>query len=545
MARLTLHLLGSFRAALDGAPLDAFRSDKVRALLAYLATEADRPHRRETLAAMFWSESGDRLAKRSLTAALTNLRKLLGPLAETADPASILLANNQEIEFRASSPDVWIDVASFDRLLAESEAHTHHALIHCAICMERLSRAAELYRGDFLAGLTLSDCPTFDDWRVLQAESSHRKTIEALHTLTTHHIAAGNHNQAEDYARRQISLEPWRELAHRQLMLVLAVKGQRGAALAQFEFLRDILKVEMAIEPDPETVALVEQIRAGVTDFPAAMPSLILPNPYKGIAAFRREDDLDFFGRDLFVEHLLAALETLPLVAVVGASGSGKTSVVQAGLLPRLNAADWAVVEMRPGSRPFQALARSLPPLFSLEGDLTWRLRNAQASDLAGALRQGQISLAEVLRSSFQPAAAPDRAAPPRLLLLIDAFEELYTLCTDNKERQAFIDFLLTDPQPVTILLALRADFMGEALSYRPLADALQGVSLNLGPMNREELEEAIIRPAQAHGISFQNGLVPRILEDVGQGPGRLPLLEFALTLLWEQPTDRHLTHAA
>ncbi len=139
-----------------------------------------------------------------------------------------------------------------------------------------------------------------------------------------------------------------------------------------------------------------------------------------------------------------------------------------------------------------------------------------------------------------------------RLLLVVDQFEELYTLCADRQERRHFLDELLAaaepdeagDLPPLAILLTLRADFMGQALAYRPFADALQDASLLVGPMTRDELRAAVERPALKQGAIFETGLVERILDDVGEEPGNLPLLEFALTLLWEQQSYGWLTHA-
>jgi hypothetical protein len=137
-------------------------------------------------------------------------------------------------------------------------------------------------------------------------------------------------------------------------------------------------------------------------------------------------------------------------------------------------------------------------------------------------------------------------------LLVADQFEELYTLCPDEHLQAAFVDELLRTVEAsrrsrdgsAVILLTLRADFMGQALAHRPFADALQEASLMLGPMTRQELRTAIEQPAEMQGAAFEAGLVERILDDVGEKPGNLPLLEFTLTQLWEQQTDGWLAHA-
>jgi WD40 repeat protein len=138
-------------------------------------------------------------------------------------------------------------------------------------------------------------------------------------------------------------------------------------------------------------------------------------------------------------------------------------------------------------------------------------------------------------------------------MLILDQFEELYTLCQEPNLRDNFIDILLEAidkgasqrVSPLVLLLTLRADFMGQALTNRPFADALQDGSLILGPMNRDELRAAIQKPAEQQGVAFEKGLLPRILDDVGDKPGNLPLLEFCLTLLWERLDQGWMTHAA
>ena len=137
-----------------------------------------------------------------------------------------------------------------------------------------------------------------------------------------------------------------------------------------------------------------------------------------------------------------------------------------------------------------------------------------------------------------------------QLLLVADQFEELYSLCSESETRQRFIAGLLAAAQSrvppyCVLLLTLRADFMGQALAHYPLAQVLQDASLMLTPMTHEELWAAIEKPAELQGAAFEPGLVVRILDDVGEEPGALPLLEFALTLLWERHVSGWLTHAA
>nr|WP_244329096.1 hypothetical protein [Tolypothrix sp. PCC 7910] len=155
------------------------------------------------------------------------------------------------------------------------------------------------------------------------------------------------------------------------------------------------------------------------------------------------------------------------------------------------------------------------------------------------------VSLADVFRKIRQ------NHPHHRVLLIADQFEEIYTLCNNQKIRRQFLDCLLASIETPTslsasatvLVITMRADFLGNALSYRPFADVLQNAGLKLGPMNREELIQVIEKPAQKLGVRFESGLVERILEDVENQPGNLPLLEFALTELWNRRTGKQLTH--
>ena len=132
-----------------------------------------------------------------------------------------------------------------------------------------------------------------------------------------------------------------------------------------------------------------------------------------------------------------------------------------------------------------------------------------------------------------------------RLLLVVDQWEEFYTLTRDEKQRSRFLDEVLqaTQNSPLSVVLTLRGNFFGQALSYRPLADRLQDAVVTLGPMTREELAQAVAQPAAQVGLAFEAGLVECLLDDVGQEPGNLPLLEFALTNLWEHREGGQLLH--
>jgi energy-coupling factor transporter ATP-binding protein EcfA2 len=265
----------------------------------------------------------------------------------------------------------------------------------------------------------------------------------------------------------------------------------------------------------------------------------IARSPYLGLSAFREEDAPFFFGREFFTQQLVLATQQSSLVAVIGASGSGKSSVVFAGLIPHLRQqGNWQIASFRPGHNPFNALAYAIIPLLESQASETDLIVRARLADLLqhnpGLLRD---AITDIVRKDINK----------RLLLVADQFEELYTLCFDIEERHRFLESLLeavNHAQNFTLVLTLRADFFGDALSFRPFADALQTNPPHLlSPMNRQELKEAIQKPALIMGVEIESGLAERILDDVAGEPGSLPLLEFTLTQLWERQRNGLLTY--
>jgi WD40 repeat protein/energy-coupling factor transporter ATP-binding protein EcfA2 len=248
--------------------------------------------------------------------------------------------------------------------------------------------------------------------------------------------------------------------------------------------------------------------------------------PYQGLDKFTQQDAKFFFGRTTFVHNLLIDINSKPFVAVVGASGSGKSSVVFAGLIPKLPDT-WRVISFRPTEKPFESLAVALAEV------------NINDTTL---VRRHDVS---ALKNIFSNSNYRD----VKTLLIIDQFEEVFTLCQDSHERNLFIDALLAAinslPQ-FTLLVTCRADFLGKAISYQPLGQALQKYPPSLlAPMNRLELEQAIIEPAKQYCVEFEPGLVNKLIDDVGDGEGSLPLQQFALTQLWHKQRPGKLTHAA
>jgi len=252
--------------------------------------------------------------------------------------------------------------------------------------------------------------------------------------------------------------------------------------------------------------------------------------PFKGLASFDIADAGFFFGRERAVAELVARLAGSTFIGLAGPSGSGKSSVVRAGLVPALRdgvlpASDrWPVAIIRPGEHPVRELARAL----------------AMALPAETALPVGEPA------ADVDPTTALDRlSVGERLILVIDQFEEAFTVAGDAAERAAFLDgvvALARDPQRRALLVVtIRADFYGRGAEHRDLADLLSAGTVLLGPMTAEEMTRAIEWPARAAGLRVEPELTAALVADVLEQPGGLPLLSTTLLDLWQQRDGRVL----
>jgi signal transduction histidine kinase/KaiC/GvpD/RAD55 family RecA-like ATPase len=266
--------------------------------------------------------------------------------------------------------------------------------------------------------------------------------------------------------------------------------------------------------------------------------------PFRGLRPFREEDAPFFCGREVVTRRLLLALAERSLMAVAGNSGSGKSSVVRAGLASAVRQGEegriWDIITLVPGDRPLHALAAGLVPL--LDPDLSETQRLVETSELASHLAEGRFQLRDAVERILARQAGTDR-----LLLIVDQWEELYTLVPDERFIDRFIDEILvaSEKSPLSVVVTLRGDFYGRAIAHRQLADRLEGSVINLGSMTREELRQAMENPAHKVGLAFEPGLVERILGELEREPGHLPLLEFVLTELWENRSGGRLLHSS
>ncbi|MFN8482272.1 MAG: AAA family ATPase [Anaerolineae bacterium] len=310
MSRLSLYLLGPFQAVLEGRPVVGFRSDKARALLVYLAVEADRPHSREALAGLLWPDYPNATALTYLRGALANLRHLLDApgAALPTPPPLFLLISRETVQFNPEA-DAWLDVVALAGLL---DAHP---------TLGDLEQAVARCRGPFLEGFSTGHSTAFDEWLLFKREQSARQELAALHRLTAAYIAQRQFTPAEAWARRQLTLDPWDESAHRQLMIALALNGKGNAALAQYETCRRMLAEELDVAPAQETTDLRDRIRAGTLQ---DVLSQVKDDGRRSAPFVVREHELAQLEA-----HLDQALTGAGrVVFVTGEAGSGKTTLM-------------------------------------------------------------------------------------------------------------------------------------------------------------------------------------------------------------------------
>ncbi|MER7827308.1 trypsin-like peptidase domain-containing protein [Streptomyces sp. NPDC096097] len=272
--------------------------------------------------------------------------------------------------------------------------------------------------------------------------------------------------------------------------------------------------------------------------WPELRPLTLPPSPFRSLTAFRESDAPHFYGRQAESGELDLALAGEQWVAIVGASGSGKSSLALAGVVPRLRRSGASAVVVRPthGSSPLAVLAAALLPL--LEPELSETERLARISDLTGVLRRG--GLADVV------ARVLDLSGSRRLLVVVDQFEELLALAPEAVDELADVLFADALPQPVRVLTTLRADFLETALAHPRLGAVIGRRVHALGPLGPERLREVVTAPVDAvPSVRYEAGLVDRILQDTGTEPGALPLLGFTLDLLWREQRGGLLTYQA
>ncbi len=272
-------------------------------------------------------------------------------------------------------------------------------------------------------------------------------------------------------------------------------------------------------------------------------------NPFPGLRSFEEDEDYLFFGREKQIDELLKKLRTARFLAVVGASGSGKSSLVKCGLLPGLYGgymvgagSGWKVTVFRPGNDPIGNMARNLaePGVLYEEEEMDM----AYAPIIESTLRRSKLGLVEAVRQSK---LQPDE----NLLIVVDQFEELFRFSKYEKQAKegtrdslAFINMLLTAAEqtdlPIYIVFTMRSDFLGDCTEFRGLPEAINKGQYLIPRMTREERREAIAGPIAVSGAEISSQLLTRLLNDVGDNPDQLPILQHALMRTWDNWHQNH-----
>lgn len=310
---LELNLLGPIEIRQNGQSVSGPFFGKTLALMCYLAVTRS-PHSRSALAGLLWADIPEAHARANLSKALSTLQRSL---------SAHFIITRQSVAFNRASK-VWLDVEAFELGLRDGS-------------IDALRQAEQLYRGDFLDGLQVRNAPEFELWALREQTQLRDGVIQALYTLSAHYETQGAVGRATaiDYTNRLLHLDPWREEAHRQMMRLLALSGQRGAALTQFKTCREVLESELEVEPGAETVALYEQIRDDRFVGPLDETMAFVPvggttgtDPVTRAPPCRLPAALTpFVGRESelqLLDHLLAD-EDIRLISVVGMGGMGKT----------------------------------------------------------------------------------------------------------------------------------------------------------------------------------------------------------------------------
>jgi WD40 repeat protein/DNA-binding SARP family transcriptional activator len=491
--RLDFRILGPLAVRVDGEPV-ALGGPKQRALLALLLLAANRVVSRERMIAELFSEQSVTSAEHALRNQVWRVRKALTPIA-AAEPRLVARAPGYLLRVEPGE----LDLERFERLVADGRELL--AAGRPAASAEALRAAEALWEGRPLADLE------FEPFARFEIERLEELRLAAIEVRIDAELALGRQLALVSELEGLAVEHPYRERFQAQLMLALYRSGRQAEGLEVYRRTWALMNDQLGLEPGVE---LQQLERAILVQDPAleigtdgARSAAAPPHdicPFKGLAPFEAADAEFFFGRERLVEELAARVAETPLLAIVGASGSGKSSLLRAGLLPALECESLLV---RPGEQP-------APELIDV---------------LAGV--------------------PPGR----RLVLAVDQFEELFAASVAESDRRSFIETLVEaawDPnRSVLVVIALRADFFGRLAPYVELADLVGPNNVLLGPMSTSELRRAIEGAAQRAGLDVEPALVDTLVEEVAGEIGGLPLLSTALLDLWREREGRALTLAA
>ncbi|MBE0685116.1 MAG: hypothetical protein IH585_03870, partial [Anaerolineaceae bacterium] len=298
---------------------------KATALLALLGLSSAPPSR-ESIATLFWSEFDQAHAMANLRRTLFSINKLLGP--------EILISSHENVGINPDSL-VWQDVQELHLILESVKTHQHTKISKCAECVNDLEKAVSLYRGDFLEGMNLRDCPAFDDWQYLEREGFRADLASTLEKLAHAYSGNGEWEKAILVARRWVNLDRLNENAQRILLQVYALSGQRSAALRHYEEFMHLMQDELAQPPEKETIALIQKIQTG------AIGRSIGQSQFGAIQLAARKINEPLIRQKLFIPHHRTGIVSRPnliekleqslncaLTLISAPAGYGKTTIL-------------------------------------------------------------------------------------------------------------------------------------------------------------------------------------------------------------------------
>jgi WD40 repeat protein/DNA-binding SARP family transcriptional activator len=491
-SRLEFRILGPLSVRVDGAPVPA-GGPKQRALLALLLLSANRVVSRDRLIGELFAEQSLNSANHALENHVSRLRRVL---SATADEPR-LAARSGGYLLRVELGE--LDLERFEHLVTEGRE---------ALAAGNSSAAAESFRAAeaLWEGRPLADLE-FERFARFEVDRLEELRLAAVEERIDAELALGRQLALVPELEALAAEHPFRERFRAQQMLALYRCGRQAESLEVYRQTRKLLDEEVGLAPglelqELERAILVQDASLNlVLDGRGNVPRLLRDVcPFKGLAPFEPADSEFFFGRERLVDELVARLADARLLALIGPSGSGKSSLLRAGLLPAIGR-EWVIV------RPSEGLV---------------------------------IDLAR-LRERVPPGK--------RCVLAVDQFEEVFASSVTEDDRRAFLRALVDaawDPEHrALILVALRADFFGHLGPYIEMADL---VGLNhelLAPMTAAELRRAIEGPAERVGLDVEPALVDALVDDVAGEPGGLPLLSTALLDLWSDREGHSLTLAA
>jgi DNA-binding SARP family transcriptional activator/WD40 repeat protein/energy-coupling factor transporter ATP-binding protein EcfA2 len=448
-----------------------------RVVLQALATRLGHPVSPDELADAVWGDHPPASAAKNLQSCIVRLRKVLGAQAIATSAHGYVLAvppdhlDANEFEAQVTRARGLLTVGESDRV---------------AFLLEQ---ALAQWRGPAFADLP--------DWAPARREADRldELRLEAQEMHVDAMLRSGRPREVLALAQSLVRAAPLRERRWELLVLAQYQTGAQGEALRSLRQLRSVLARELGIDPSPEMLALERSILN-------QDPRLLVPQqragtaqcPWQGLRAYDVDDTERFFGRDADVAACLAILDRSSFVALVGPSGSGKSSLLRAGVLATLRRRGHRVVLLTPGPRPMQSLT------------------------------------------------ALDDDAPTGTVLAVDQGEEVFSLCDDLEERRTFLERLTEESRRRPVLVTVRGDRLAQVTEHAGFSRLVEGGLHLVGALDEHGLRQAIERPAEQAGLVIEHGLVDVLVSEVRDDPGALPLLSHALLETWRRREGNTLT---